>query len=389
MILTHTRVRAILLVLALSAIAAAQSVPAQPITVKSGAAQPARGAAAPTLRVGMPAPQLKVAKWFKGTPVERLETGKVYVVEFWATWCGPCRTSIPHVTELAKKYGDKVTVIGVSVWERPKEKTNEGIAALIEPFVKEMGDKMAYNVAADDPNGTMANTWMAAAGRTGIPSAFIVGKEGKIAWMGHPMEMDKTLEAVVAGTFNVAAEAAEQSKKSQEQQDLAGLVGPIKAAITAKDPNAIVKAVDTALAAKPDMESELMPVKLTALLQTDEVSAFAYLKASADKGFFEKNPAIAYTVAMVINQRADTMKKPDWPVLLGILEKVNESRQNRDWLLLASYAQILARTGQVDKAIEIQQKAVDLASPFAGTLASQAWIDAQKKRLDEYKSKKN
>ncbi len=391
MMLTHTRVQAILLVLAVAALAAAQSVPAQPIA--GGGASRMAGSAPErppaTLRVGMPAPQLKVAKWFKGTPVEKLEAGKIYVVEFWATWCGPCKKSIPHVTELARKYSDKVTVIGVSVWERPREKTNEAIAALVEPFVKEMGDQMGYSVAADDPNGTMARTWMEAAGRTGIPSAFIVGKDGGIAWMGHPMAMDKVLEEVVAGTFNVQAEAERQFKEQKEQQEQLKLVAPIRAALAAKDPNATVKAVDSVLAAKPEMESELMPVKLNALLQVDEASGFGYLKALADRGFFDKNPALAYTVTVLVNQRAETMKKPDWPTLLSILAKANDVRQGRDWLLLSSYAQVLARAGQIDKAIEMQQKALDAATPVVGTGVTQAWLDSQKKRLEEYKARKN
>jgi thiol-disulfide isomerase/thioredoxin len=356
--------RSCLVVLALSAIAAAQS--------------------GPTLKVGMAAPPLKVAKWFKGTPVEKLETGKIYVVEFWATWCGPCRTSIPHVSELAKKYGDKVTVIGVSVAERPKEPTNEAIAALVEPFVKEMGDQMSYNVAADDAGGTMDKTWMTAAGQTGIPCAFIVSKETKIAWIGHPMQMDKPLEAIVAGTYNVEAQSAAQAKKDKEQQELTDMVEQIKAAVATKDPNAIMKAANKAVEAKPD----LLPPTVNALLQIDEGSAFSYVKMWADKGFFDKNPAMAYVTATVVDQRGDSLKKPDWPLLLGVMQKANDSRQSKDWAILACYASMLARTGQIDKAIELQQKAIDLASQFAGTLASQTWIDTQKERMEDYKARK-
>ena len=97
------------------------------------------------LKVGDAAPEIKVAKWVKGSAVKSFEKGKVYVVEFWATWCGPCRTSIPHLTEMAKKFKDKATFTGVSVWER-----GEDIEKQVTDFVENMGEKMDYNVALDD-----------------------------------------------------------------------------------------------------------------------------------------------------------------------------------------------------------------------------------------------
>src|SRR5690606_924487 len=70
-----------------------------------------------TLKVGDPAPVLTYAKWYKGAPVEQFQRGHVYVVEFWATWCGPCRMAMPHLSELARTYRDQVTVIGYNVRE--------------------------------------------------------------------------------------------------------------------------------------------------------------------------------------------------------------------------------------------------------------------------------
>lgn len=164
-------------------------------------------AAAPTLKVGDPAPKLQTGKWVQGEPVKEFQPGKAYLVEFWATWCPPCRASIPHLNEVHKKFQDKgLVVIGQDCWEQDD--------ALVAPFIKKMGDKMTYRVALDDKTsnqkGQMAKTWMEAAGRKGIPSAFLVDTKGVIAWIGHPMELkEAVIEQVLAGKFDVGRAAKE------------------------------------------------------------------------------------------------------------------------------------------------------------------------------------
>src|SRR6516225_6973214 len=149
------------------------------VAVLLGAA--ALAARAEGLGVGDKAPALEVKEFVKGDAVDKFDKGKVYVVEFWATWCGPCRATIPHLTELQKQHKD-VTFIGVSVWENDQAK--------VQPFVKEMGDKMDYRVALDSVpagkprgDGAMAQGWMTAAGQDGIPTAFIINGEGRVAWI--------------------------------------------------------------------------------------------------------------------------------------------------------------------------------------------------------------
>lgn len=159
--------------------------------------------AAGTLKVGDAAPALSVEKWVKGEPITGLEKGKVYVVEFWATWCGPCVASMPHLSELQREHKDKgVTICGVNVWE--DNEYNSDTLAKAEKFVADKGDGMAYSVAFDGAAKFMDAAWMKAAGREGIPCAFVVDRTGSIAWIGHPARLDMVLDEVLAGTWDIA-----------------------------------------------------------------------------------------------------------------------------------------------------------------------------------------
>jgi thiol-disulfide isomerase/thioredoxin len=147
-----------------------------------------RDGMATSAKRGDAAQALTGLEWVKGGPVE-LKAGTVYVVEFWATWCPPCRVSIPHLTELQHKYKDRnVVIVGIST-EKP---------SVVKPFVEQKGNEMDYVVAVDT-TGTVSRAYMDAFGRNTIPSAFVVGADGKVAWVGHPMDnMDAVLEQLLA-----------------------------------------------------------------------------------------------------------------------------------------------------------------------------------------------
>jgi len=158
------------------------------------AVSPVHSPAAGTL--GQEAPPLSISAWIKGKPVDlaAAKGNQVVVVEFWATWCGPCRTSIPHLTELQKKFKDQVVFVGVS----------DETAAKVKPFVEKLGEQMDYVVALDDQRKTSAG-YMGAFGISGIPHAFIVDKAGRLVWHGHPMDdMGTVLTEVVDGKFDLA-----------------------------------------------------------------------------------------------------------------------------------------------------------------------------------------
>jgi thiol-disulfide isomerase/thioredoxin len=103
-------------------------------------------------------------------------TGRPLLVEFWATWCPPCRKSIPHLNEIYAKYKPKgLEIVGI---------TDED-EATVTKFQKQI--PMEYNVAINTPNSIYKQF-----GIQVIPTAFLVDKGGKIVWTGHPMELTES-----------------------------------------------------------------------------------------------------------------------------------------------------------------------------------------------------
>lgn len=186
------------------------------------------------------------------------EPGKVYILECWATWCGPCVAAIPHVDALYDKYKDKgLRVIGVNVWEDGKDK--------VADFVKKKGDGMSYPVIYTGKSGTaFESDYLKPGNVKGIPRAFVI-KDGKYLFDTHP---DKITDAVVEALF-VGGEAEEKTVKElletikqeveqrKQTDQLRPLLMAFKKAADSKDVNAM--AVKLAEIEKLDCARPLLP----------------------------------------------------------------------------------------------------------------------------------
>lgn len=144
--------------------------------------------------IGKPAPELNLNGWINGEVTEADRKGKIVVVDFWATWCGPCIASIPHNNEVAKKYGDKgVIVLGVC---------GSGGQEKADAIAEKKG--IAYPVGKDHTQQS-AKAWNV----MWWPTYAIVGRDGNIVCVGlKPHSVDKVLDTMLE------AEAAEKKEAS-------------------------------------------------------------------------------------------------------------------------------------------------------------------------------
>lgn len=307
-------------------------------------------AAAQALSVGDKAPSLKdVTQWMNGEAVDpsAADDKTVYVVEFWATWCGPCRVSIPHLNELHAQYKDK-DVVFVGVTSEPE--------ATVKPFMESV--PIHYRVALDTKNST-AETYMKDV--DGIPHAFLVNKTGEVVWAGHPMAgLDEALKAVVEGTFDPAA-----MKARQTQQDA------LMKAYAEGDLDTALKLVDRMAAERPDdLETQMMKAGL--LMQAEKMDAFrAHLKQAVEqfKDSAESLNVIAWTLLQAPLPARDLSVA--WPAA----RRAAELTEFKDAAALDTYALAEYLLGRVESAAAWQEKAVaaakdpEMAQSLRDTLA--------------------
>jgi cytochrome c biogenesis protein CcmG/thiol:disulfide interchange protein DsbE len=129
------------------------------------------------------APKLVVEKWLTDPPATE---GKYVLVEFWATWCPPCRRSIPLLNRLHAKFGDELVVIGVS------DETEAAVRRLKQPAAE-------YALAIDTQARTKKQL-----GVYGIPHVILLEPGGHVVWEGFPLlEGHELTEAVVERILSV------------------------------------------------------------------------------------------------------------------------------------------------------------------------------------------
>jgi len=172
-----------------------------------------------TFKIGDQAPLVEPLTWLRGNPVVTFDTGRVYVLEFWATWCPPCITTIPHLSALQRKHQNSLTIIGINA---------EGLLGFeakvdtVREFMKKHGKDMAYSVAMEDPiKRSISEKWVTGTGTYGAPTAGIIDQHGNLVWIGYPSEsngytFDQALEDTLVGKIDLDRSHALQTDLSQK-----------------------------------------------------------------------------------------------------------------------------------------------------------------------------
>ncbi len=169
--------------------------------------QASQSRASEAIQVGMPAPDISMkSPDGKNYSLADLK-GKVVLLDFWASWCGPCRKANPHVVEIYNKYKEKgFTVFSVSldgIDSRSKERfpTEEAFKSGIEQSKQNWlaaieKDQLAWPYHVSD-----LTKWDAAAakqyGVSGIPKTFLIGRDGKIAAVNPRFTLEEELLKVL------------------------------------------------------------------------------------------------------------------------------------------------------------------------------------------------
>ena len=321
------------------------------------------------LTVGSKAPALEIEHWIQDgngffKPVKDFEKGKVYVVEFWATWCGPCVASMPHLAELQNKYRGEGLQI-VSVTDESVDEVNALLGTKNEAGKTYAQITSAYSLTSD-PDGSVSADYMEAAGQNTIPMAFVVGKSGLIEWYGHPAELDQTVEAVLNGSWDRKQYKAILEVKNGAEQKYAEIQtlaeqGNFKEAFQIAERQ--LKLVKPLGDEQLILEWTGIRFGLRVHVGPPDEEVLAYFRSALKerKGDAYAVAQFGYQVAGMLSQKAQLGPLPD-EAISAIEAEVDGAENDLKPLIYNTLAILNDATGKLDAAVKAQESAIEFAS---------------------------
>lgn len=333
------------------------------------------------LMVGDKAPKLQTGKWVQGESVKRFDTNHVYIVEFWATWCGPCVGSIPHLNALWQEFKDKgVIVIGQDVWDSD---------AAVAPFVKKMGTNMTYRVALDDksqdPDGFMnSHWWKQKENYHGIPTAFVINQDGIIAWIGHPMTLnEQVLNDILSGRYDLAKAAVDYKQEWEVDNKFQALEQKLFLAIDEKKWNDAESVLNEISNEFPELQNGFAGIRLKVLLgqkKYDEAYQFADSFSDTHPADFYRQNDFAWTIVTQEGVEQRNLKLAE-----KLAERADASCGGTNAEILDTLARAQFMSGKTNEAVATEQKAVEFAPDETKNWLKSSLTDYQRGKLPEVK----
>ena len=336
---------------------------------------PKKSEAPAPLKLGDAAPAFAFDTWVKGEKFDALEKGKVHVLEFWATWCGPCIAAIPHVTEMQKKYPD-VRFVGVASSESGTDEAAK--LAKVKEFVEGKGNTMDYRVVYVGDRAKMSRPWMEAAGQSGIPCTFIVDASGRVAWIGHPMGMEEPLDQIVSGKYDIAkaAEGFEKERSAKAAQRAISMA--IRSAQQTGDYGPAVDAIKAALEKNPSDTLRMNAVQVLAGPAKRPAEAWPIAEQLLSSG--ADNAMAMNQLAWMIVDPEGGVAEPNLDIAMKAATRACELTKNAEGSMIDTLARVYFAKGDVTRAVELQKQA--LSKTEDGPMKTE-----MKKSLEEYESK--
>jgi tetratricopeptide (TPR) repeat protein len=283
------------------------------------------------VEIGDKAPPLSANAWLNGSAAQpdKPDGKTIYVIEFWATWCPPCRQSIPHLNKLLQEYKDRNVVI-VGVTDEPED--------VVRPFVRKLDMQYLVAIAPKEANGLWTE------GIPGIPQAFIVDSKGTIVWAGHPMAgLDDALKGIFEGTYD----AEKVRTQAAQEEDLKGL-------LSEGDFAKALKKVDAMIAKNPK-DFALCQLKLELLAQLERFEQVKKFYREIYKTFSDSAEEMN-TLAWIAATSPFEMGDLDiaWEAATRAVQLSN--RENS--AILDTLARVYYATGLFDEAVKAQEEAL-------------------------------
>jgi thiol-disulfide isomerase/thioredoxin len=301
-----------------------------------------------TLQIGDEAPELVVDQWLGGEPIGKFARGNVYVVEFWATWCGPCIKSMPHLNELAQQYADEGLVV-IAITNADEANTKEAVEKFIQGPGKDFEFRFAYC-----EGGESQQAYMVASGQVGIPCSFVVDRAGKLAYVGLPHDLDYVLERVIKGQWRGKADAEELLELNNSISKLGQLVE--------EDPAKALQLVEHVYRVNPK-RTEGMDFAYAAVVTFCKVKMFDRAKAVIDAMCDKSKPSIDWgAVAMVSGTLASAEMNPDGVHRAEVVQNLQaaEEELKGDWQNLMQVALGYQMAGQPEKFQSCMEQVINL-----------------------------